>query len=161
LIAGLIEEGFKFRAFKWLIYDNNEFDEPYDGILYAVMISLGFAAFENILYVALWTFKLGSLGTYQIGVSRAMFAVPAHAFFGAIMGYYFGLAKFSGNKDAKRMFILKALGYPILAHGLYDFFLFTRTAAGALYMLALFIFCWSFVLKAVKMQVGKSPFKDL
>ncbi len=160
LVAGLIEEGFKFLVFRGLIYDNKEFNEPYDGIVYAVMISLGFAAMENILYLATAHFKLGLAGVMQVGTVRAMLAVPAHAFFAAIMGYYLGLAKFSASASQEKVFLKKALWWPVAAHGAYDFFILSKTAAGVLYLLMLFIFCWNFVLKAVKAHVESSRFKE-
>jgi len=159
-VAGLIEEGFKFLVFRRMIYNNKEFNEPYDGIIYAVMISLGFAAMENIMYVMAGAFKWGVLGTFQVGITRAMFSVPTHAFCATIMGYYLGLAKFCGDRERERENIYKGLGFAILAHGLYDFFLFTKTAAGVLFMLILFIFCWNFALRAIKIQEEKSPFKE-
>ncbi|MCX5705676.1 MAG: PrsW family glutamic-type intramembrane protease [Candidatus Omnitrophica bacterium] len=160
LVAGLVEEGLKFLVFKRLIYDNKEFDEPYDGIMYAVMISLGFATIENILYVAISHFKLGICGSLICGSSRAMSAVPAHAFFAVIMGYYLGLAKFCGDRERQREYVYKALGFAVLTHGLYDFFILSRTSAGVIYFFLLMIFCWNFCLRAVRIQVEKSKFKD-
>ena len=61
LVAAFVEEGLKFCVFRRIIYKNKEFNEPYDGILYAVMISLGFAALENIKYAIVYYFKLGFL----------------------------------------------------------------------------------------------------
>ncbi|MDP2923603.1 MAG: PrsW family glutamic-type intramembrane protease [Candidatus Omnitrophota bacterium] len=95
VIAAIIEEGFKFLVFRLLIYKNKEFNEPYDGILYAVMISLGFATLENLCYVILFYFKLGLVGMFSVGLQRAILAVPMHALAGVLMGYYFGMAKFT------------------------------------------------------------------
>ena len=160
LLAGLVEEGLKFLVFKRLIYDNKEFNEPYDGIMYAVMISLGFATLENIMYVGVAHFKLGVFGSLMCGIPRATLAVPAHAFFAVIMGYYLGLAKFCVDRKIEQSNIYKGLSLAILAHGLYDFFIFSRTSAGALYLLMLMIFCWGFCLKAVRIQAEKSKFRD-
>ena len=49
--VALIEEGMKFFFLKKYLYTHKEFNEPLDGIVYAVMISLGFATVENLLYV--------------------------------------------------------------------------------------------------------------
>jgi RsiW-degrading membrane proteinase PrsW (M82 family) len=84
VVAGLTEELFKFIVLYWLIWKHKEFDEKYDGIVYAVFISLGFAAVENVLYVLEYGAETGYL--------RAFTAVPAHAFFGVVMGFYFALA---------------------------------------------------------------------
>ena len=159
LVAGLVEEGFKFSALRLIIYNNEEFNEPYDGILYSVMVSLGFAALENILYVMSAYFKLGFLGLAQVGISRALFAVPAHALFGVIMGYYLGLAKFSKDKTLERKYMYQGLGLAVLLHGLYDFFVFTSTVLGVVYVIVLLIICWNFSLKAMKAHLQESPFK--
>jgi RsiW-degrading membrane proteinase PrsW (M82 family) len=53
------------------------------------MVSMGFACTENILYVL--------EGGYEVAIMRAFTAVPAHATFGILMGYYMGKAKFSKN----------------------------------------------------------------
>ena len=113
IVAGFTEELFKFVALYWLIWKHKEFDEKFDGIVYAVFISLGFAAIENILYV----YEYGA----DIGYLRAFTAVPAHAVFGVVMGFYFALAKFS--KKYNSYFLIKALVIPVLLHGFYDFIL--------------------------------------
>jgi RsiW-degrading membrane proteinase PrsW (M82 family) len=160
LVAALIEEGLKFIVFKYLIYNHNEFDEPYDGIMYAVMISLGFATLENIIYLLSAYFETGFFGMMNLGIMRGIFAIPIHAFCGVIMGYHLGLAKFARNQVSQELYIYKALWFAFLAHGLYDFFLFTRTWLGLIFMLILFIFCWCFSVKAVKIHAGKSSLND-
>ena len=76
-VAGLVEESFKFLAFYLIIWRNVNFNEKFDGIVYAVFIALGFAGVENILYVA--------EGGVQVAITRAITAVPAHALFGVII----------------------------------------------------------------------------
>jgi RsiW-degrading membrane proteinase PrsW (M82 family) len=158
--AAFLEEAFKFCAFKFIIYRNKEFNEPYDGILYAVMVSLGFAALENIGYLINAHFDFGFLGIVQVGAMRAIFAVPAHAMFGVIMGYYLGLAKFSRDENLEYKYILKGLGFAILAHGLYDFFLFTGTWLGFSFMVVLFLVCVGLSMKAMRIHIENSPFKE-
>ena len=86
VMAACVEEFFKFLALYLLIWRNREFNEKFDGIVYAVYISLGFALVENIMYVT----NYGE----EAGYMRALTAVPAHALFGVTMGYYFAFAKF-------------------------------------------------------------------
>jgi RsiW-degrading membrane proteinase PrsW (M82 family) len=114
ILASFIEEGFKYLAFKKWIWNNRFFDEYYDGILYAALISLGFASLENILYV----FDYG----FETGVSRALTAIPAHTFFGITMGFFFSRAKFNFTNTRRNLWL--ALLVPVLLHGLYDFILF-------------------------------------
>ena len=75
------------------IYHWDEFDEPMDGVVYGVAVALGFATLENFLFVT----RLG-LGVAWL---RALFAVPAHALFGATMGYYAGRTKFDRGRRAR------------------------------------------------------------
>jgi RsiW-degrading membrane proteinase PrsW (M82 family) len=116
VVAAFSEELFKYMALFLLIWKSPEFNEKFDGIVYAVYVSLGFAAVENVLYV-----MEGGIST---GLMRAITAVPAHAIFGVTMGFYFGLAKFYEKERATLK--LKALGFPMLLHGIYDFILFTE-----------------------------------
>jgi len=115
-VAAFSEELFKYLALYLLIWKSPEFNEKFDGIVYAVYVSLGFAAVENVLYV-----MDGGLNT---GIMRALTAVPAHAIFGITMGFYFGLAKF--YEKQRQSLKQKALLLPILLHGIYDFILFTE-----------------------------------
>ena len=113
VVAGFTEELFKFLALFILIWKKKEFNEKFDGIVYAVFISLGFAGIENIIYVL----QHGE----STGYIRALVSVPGHALFGVTMGYYFGLAKF--YKEKRKAFMTRALLYPIILHGIFDFIL--------------------------------------
>lgn len=111
--AAVPEEISKFALLYLFIWRDKNFNEYYDGILYAVFVSLGFACVENFLYLM----EHGM----SIAMSRALLAVPLHALCGVIMGYYFSLARFTGRKISN---LLKAVLLAILAHGVYDFILF-------------------------------------
>lgn len=111
-MAAIPEELAKFIILYWVIWRSKDFDQYYDGILYAIFVSLGFALVENILYVL-----DGGMG---VAIARAILAVPGHGFFAVLMGYYFSLAKFHTGGQKKRL-LLASLGMPILFHGLYDF----------------------------------------
>ncbi|WP_291912505.1 PrsW family glutamic-type intramembrane protease [Chitinophaga sp. CB10] len=114
-IVGFSEETAKFLVLYLYAYPKKAFNEPFDGIVYAVMIGMGFATLENIAYVGQYGF-----GT---GVARMFLSVPAHAAFAVLMGYYAGLAKFVPQK--KQHLLGKGLLVAIFFHGTYDFFLFT------------------------------------
>lgn len=116
IIAGFTEELFKFLVLIIFIWKSKEFDEKFDGIVYAVFASLGFALVENILYV----FSGGA----GVALLRAFTAVPAHALFGITMGYFFGLAKFSESR--KNLLLFLSLFLPIGIHGFYDFVLMSE-----------------------------------
>lgn len=111
-VAAIPEEGFKFLFLYLFIWKSKAFNEYFDGIVYAVFVSLGFACVENIMYLA-------EYGT-DIATGRAIFAVPAHFLFGVTMGYYFSLAKFRNQS----LYLTFALGGAIFFHGIYDTILF-------------------------------------
>ncbi|MEN8203599.1 MAG: PrsW family glutamic-type intramembrane protease [Bacteroidota bacterium] len=113
VVAGTTEELFKFLALYLLVWKSPSFNEKFDGIVYAVFVSLGFAAVENVLYVM--------DGGIQTAMVRAITAVPAHALFGITMGYYLGIAHM--YEELRKSYLIRAIGFPILLHGIYDFIL--------------------------------------
>ena len=133
---------------RYFLFPRRAFNEPFDGITYCVMISMGFATIENVMYVM--------DGGVTTALLRMVTAVPAHATFGIIMGYYLGLKKFDSEN---RYYGLKALGFAALLHGAYDFFLFINyypgMAIGALLSLRYGII---FSRKAIKLHQQASPF---
>jgi RsiW-degrading membrane proteinase PrsW (M82 family) len=149
VVAAFTEEIFKFIALYLLIWKNKEFNEKFDGIVYAVFISLGFAAVENVMYV----FQYG----HATGVTRALTAVPGHALFGVAMGYYFGMAKLSQNN--KTMNFLLALIVPIGLHGLYDFILMTEHKYLIVAFIPFLYYLWKSGFKRMKELSDKSRFR--
>jgi RsiW-degrading membrane proteinase PrsW (M82 family) len=87
----LIEEGVKFLIVRFYIYNKSDFNEPFDGIVYTVMIGLGFSTVENIMYVINNGVEVAALRMYT--------AVPMHAACGVLMGYFIGLSKEYKIKD--------------------------------------------------------------
>jgi RsiW-degrading membrane proteinase PrsW (M82 family) len=112
VVAGS-EELVKFLFLRGYIYPKKEFNEPFDGIVYTVMIGMGFATLENILYA-----EYG----LQTTIVRAFTAVPAHAAFAVIMGYYVGMAKF--EKQNRTLLMAQGFFGAVILHGAYDFFIF-------------------------------------
>ena len=112
-IVGFVEEFSKYIIVRYHAQKNAEFNEPFDGIVYALVVSMGFAALENIIYV----YQYG----FTTGLTRAFTAIPAHATFGILMGYFMGKAKFSKNNVK---YNLLGLLVATVFHGAYDFFLF-------------------------------------
>lgn len=119
VLIALVEELTKFYISWAMAKRAAKIERAYDGIVYAVTVAMGFAAFENILYVM--------NGGAITAISRAVTAVPAHASFGIVMGFYMGVGrvKDSGWKH-NTMGVLLA----ILLHGLYDYFLFIGSESG-------------------------------
>lgn len=115
-VVALSEEGGKFLILRGYAYPKKVFREPFDGVIYSVMIGMGFATVENIEYVR--QFGL------ETGVSRFFLAIPAHASFAVLMGYPVGRAKF--EPDHSLQLLLRGLGVAVLFHGSFDFFLFLQ-----------------------------------
>jgi RsiW-degrading membrane proteinase PrsW (M82 family) len=116
VIVALTEEASKFLVLRFYAFPQKTFNEPFDGIVYAVMIGMGFATVENIEYVERFGF--------QTGFVRFFLSVPAHASFAVLMGYYVGLAKSYPARSFSLM--LKALLVPVFFHGSFDFFVFLQ-----------------------------------
>jgi protease PrsW len=114
LVVALSEEGSKYFMIRIFGYRRKAFDEPFDGIVYAVMTGMGFATLENIGYVL--------QNGFSTGILRMFLSVPAHATFAVLMGYYMGLAKFDAARRKK--YLLLAILLPVIFHGTFDFFLF-------------------------------------
>lgn len=119
-VVGIIEEGFKFLAVYLYAHRQHAFNEPFDGITYGVMSAMGFASLENLLYV------FGNEESESIAWIRMFTAVPAHAFFGIISGYYLGLQRFM-NKPG---YALLGVFLAALLHTSYNFFLVNSNYPG-------------------------------
>jgi RsiW-degrading membrane proteinase PrsW (M82 family) len=149
LIVAVIEEFSKYIIVRYFAQPNKEFNEPFDGIMYAVMVSMGFAATENIMYVL--------EGGYQVAIMRAFTAVPAHATFAILMGYFMGKAKFAKNRSK---YNLLGLFLAVLFHGAYDFFLFIDFIPGIWIGAFVSLFLGLYLsLKAIKAHQKNSYFK--
>ena len=123
LEAGIPEEFCKWVLFMLVIWRNKNFNEFFDGIVYAAFISLGFACIENIMYV----FDAEDFGeALHIGVLRALLSVPGHFLFAVIMGYFLGMAKFKPDQRSK--YLMLSLLCPMLAHGLFDYLIMLSSA---------------------------------
>jgi len=114
LFVGLIEEFFKSICLIFP-YFQKSFNEPLDGIVYAVLVAMGFATLENVIYADRFGIPTVAL--------RAFTAVPAHGAFAVIFGYYLGLSKLDQDNLEKWKKIGFGLGLATLLHGLYDFFI--------------------------------------
>ncbi|MFN4079542.1 MAG: PrsW family intramembrane metalloprotease [Saprospiraceae bacterium] len=151
LAIALPEEGVKLAVFGLLVWPWRFFDEPMDGIVYAVWIGMGFASVENLMY-------LHSDALAESLLIRLLSAMPAHLLFAVISGYYLGLAKFGPMSPARALSLAFAL--PILAHALYDWLILQRLASWlpAFGVLGLY---WSFyyVERMVRRHLDHSPFR--
>ncbi len=115
LVVGLSEEGFKYLLLKRRTWNSPYFNCRFDGVVYAVFVSMGFALWENIDYVVMYGLETAFV--------RALTAVPGHACFGVFMGAWYGLAKSHerhGHAEYSKVSRYLAVICPVLLHGLYD-----------------------------------------
>lgn len=153
--AGIPEEFSKWMIFMMIIWKNKNFNEFFDGIVYASIISLGFACVENIMYVFGSESFFGAVG---VSLLRAVLSVPGHFLFGVIMGYYLAMAKF--NKENQSKYLIYSLLMPMLAHGVFDYILMLTSELGeempfiSIILFGLFIYfdvkLWKLGLKKIR-----------
>lgn len=151
--VALVEEFSKFVFVRFILFPNKNFNEPFDGIVYAVMVSMGFASLENVIYVLDYG--------WETGILRMFTAVPAHASFGVMMGYFLGKAKFIHARGF--YFSVVALLTATFFHGMYDYFWFIGQIkgiwayiwVGAIISLAVGLFLSR---KAIRIHQQASPF---
>ena len=145
VVVALSEEGFKYLLLKVRTWNNRNFNCSFDGVVYSVFVSLGFAIWENIAYVLYY-----GIGT---AIARAVTAVPGHACFGVFMGVWYGVAKryelagYTGEAArARRSGLITA----VLLHGVYDFI--ASMENDLMSIIFLVFVCWMFgrALKLVK-----------
>lgn len=152
VISAGLEEFLKWFIVYFAIYKHTSFDEPYDGIVYAVAVSLGFATLENIFYAFLQASTFSSL------MIRALLPVSGHAMFGVLMGYHLGRAKFAPETTARRHLMLSLL-QPIFWHGVFDYILMTTSTYWIWFMVPLMVYLWLRSLWKVNRANAKSPLR--
>ena len=115
LVVAMIEEGTKFWLMKCCTWRHPAFNYRFDGIVYAVFVSLGFAAFENIQYILHYGLS--------VALPRALLAVPGHMAFAVYMGVFYGRAKRSESQDdgaGVRRNLCLGYVWAVFLHGFYD-----------------------------------------
>ncbi len=117
-VIALVEELGKFVVLRFYAYPKKSFDEPLDGIVYAVMVGMGFATIENIGYVMQYGISVAFL--------RMFLSVPAHATFAVLMGYHVGKAKFAASN--RSLFLFLGLFWAIAFHGTFDYFILLQNS---------------------------------
>ncbi len=171
--VALIEEGFKWLAMYLITHKNKNFNSLFDGMIYAVFVSLGFAAFENILYA--FSYGWGTV------LMRAFTAVPGHVFDAVFMGYYYslwhvynkarnqerelksrGLLEKSEHEFKSAKYLVLSIVVPVAAHGFYDFCLDLNRGYMVIvfyiFLIFLYFFCFSRVRKLSKMDSSDTAF---
>lgn len=167
--VALVEEGFKWGVLVKLTKNNREFNCIFDGMVYAIFVSLGFAAFENVLYVLDYG--------WATAITRGLLSVPGHMFDAVMMGYYYsrwqifekaaiaeknlirlGFAEKGGKApfDYKKEKWLSLI-VPVIFHGIYDFCCVVNAwwATVVFYGFVLFMYIYCFA------KIKETAAKDL
>ena len=178
LVVALCEELGKLLVLKKITEKNREFNSLFDGIVYAVFVSLGFAALENVLYVVKGAISGGMGAGLYVALIRTVSAVPAHMFFAILMGYNYSLSHIydkaaaieaecanlgyiarPGSPLSENSYMRNAILIPVIIHGLYDIFAtlpgWISTVCWLILVVGMYIFCF----KKVK-QFSKSDSSD-
>lgn len=158
--VALVEEGLKWLVLRFFALKGENFNCFFDGLIYAVFISLGFAALENVLYV--------TENGWMNALLRGVLSVPGHMFFSVMMGYYISRWKILKEAEEIELNLIKSVGYkkplfnskisyvlsiliPVILHGIYNFccssdsMLFTLLFI--VFIVFLYIFCFSKIKK--------------
>ena len=149
------EELLKLFILYSIVLKRKEFNEPMDGIVYGVVVSLGFATYENYDYVYRLALEWKEYGITQqdVAIWRSYSAVPMHGLNGCLMGFYLGKYVFTGDK--------KFLGYsffvPFLMHGIYNYYV----QFGVLIVIVQLIFALKLHRELKKIQKNKKKENEL
>lgn len=147
IVVAFSEEGAKYFMLRRNSWYSREFNCQYDGVVYAVFVSLGFALWENISYVMHYGFSTA--------IIRALTAIPGHTCFGVFMGIFYGIAKKyanQGNQERSRLYHILSILVPALLHGAYDYIASTQTSTWAFvgFIAVMFVFSYMMVVKSAK-----------
>lgn len=95
VVVGMLEEFVKYLMLRFS--DEEKIGSVSDAISFAIVIALGFAFVENIIYLArFWESASGNIANFSaFYLLRSTVSVIAHVCFSAILGYFYGVARFS------------------------------------------------------------------
>ena len=140
-VVAYAEETSKYLLLKRSTWRSDSFNCQYDGVVYAVFVSLGFALWENISYVMTYGF-----GTALI---RAITAIPGHACFGVFMGVFYGIAKKvdnAGRHEMSKVYRVLSVVLPAALHGAYDYIASSPSGSTGFIIFIVILFAFSYLL---------------
>ncbi|MBR3364682.1 MAG: PrsW family intramembrane metalloprotease [Solobacterium sp.] len=149
--VGIIEELTKFFFLYKFSWNNKAFNYTFDGLVYAVFVSLGFAAFENILYIFFY-------GGIDVAVPRALLAIPAHMSFSVYMGLMYGMAKVQesmGNIGFSNLLLTAGFVLAAVLHSVYDGSIMIGTPASVMFFYGFVVVLDLLVILTIKTAAKK------
>ena len=145
--VAVIEEGAKYYLLYRRTWNLRDFNYRFDAIVYAAFVSLGFAAFENILYV----FRYG----LSVALPRALLAIPGHLGFSVVFGYFYGRARLAanyGDKGRSTQSLITGYIAAVLLHGIYDSCALMGTSGSMLFFIVFVIVMYVFISRLIKFE---------
>lgn len=145
LVVAAVEEGTKFFFLYRRTWRDPNFNFRFDAIVYAVFVSLGFAAFENVKYV----FSYG----LSVALPRAILAVPGHMGFAVFMGIFYGRAKRCfdrGDRFGCQFSLVLSYLFPVFLHGVYDTCCMSGTTQSTLVFVVFVLVMYLVVYRLIK-----------
>ncbi len=153
VVVAAVEEGAKFLLLRRRTWNELNFNYRFDGIVYAVFVSLGFAAIENLIYVLGYGLSVAPL--------RAVLAVPGHMGFGVFMGVFYGRAKICdlrGDAQGRKENLICAYLSSVLLHGFYDACVMMGTALSTVIFVVFVIVMYRWVIRLIRKEsAGDMP----
>ena len=137
VVAGFSEEFIKRKFLLRSLWQAEFFDQRLDGIVFSVLIALGFATVENISYV-LFQYAQEPL----VAIYRGVLSVPAHMLFAIAMGYEISLAKFAPTESDRNRHLFKSLWIPVFLHGMFDFILMAQQWGLMIFFFPFLLYLW-------------------
>ncbi len=131
-VVGFFEELFKLIPFIFIIKWFRNFDEKIDGIIYSSVIALGFAAYENILY-------LPHLSGFELA-GRAIASPLTHTIFASLWGYYIGILILGKKRNFLKVVLIFIFSF--VMHGLYDYLSLSSPIRILASLLILLLWIW-------------------
>lgn len=150
LVVAVVEEGTKFFFLRRRSWNDPNFDFRFDGIVYAVFVSLGFAAFENISYV--FSYGLG------VSIPRAFLSIPGHMGFAVVMGAFYGYARQLANRGHRGLAgLYSRIGYffAVFLHGFYDACAMIESETSTILFIVFVIIMYIFIFLLIKKSARK------
>jgi protease PrsW len=123
MVAPLVEEslkGFAILLIFWMF--RSEFDSILDGIVYAAVTALGFAATENAFYIFNFGYLKGGWGNFWLLTFIRIIVVGwQHPFYTSFTGIGLAYARLHQNKTVKAVAPLLGLFASIFTHSFHNF----------------------------------------
>jgi RsiW-degrading membrane proteinase PrsW (M82 family) len=154
VVAPIVEECGKFLVVYWFVFRRPVFDEPIDGIVYAVTAALGFAALENFVYLFAAYSETLTL-PLELSVLRAVLSVPGHALMSSMWGYALGQTLVTPHPLARRL-IWHGLALAIVLHAAFNFLVAAGAIGATVLILVLVPGMWVLVTRRIAETLRES-----